>query len=218
LNPHGLAGIDELDKGTDDVKFSLLGVMQNGKLKIRKTNVQADLPCVVNILATANPTEDLFDVYDKQYWWQQVALPKPLYDRFTFVLIFVQDVRQIKSFEEYFKRRSSKREGVSVQLRLVLRELLRDAWRLEPAILDDKETLQKMDRIMLDVIVPNRNVFGQSLRLTEVLPGLLEALCRLTGAPKPLNWHFEKATDLLLAVKRNHDEARALLGRGGQYG
>lgn len=212
LHPHGIAAIDELDKASDDVKFSLLGAMQDGKLKIRKTNVQADLPCVVNILATANPTEDMFDLYSR--WWRQVDLPKPLYDRFTFVLLFVQDVRRIESFREFFVRRSAKRAGVSLQLRLVLREMVRDAWLQEPAVLGDEHTLRTMDVIMRSVVVPHPGVFGSSLRLTEVLPGLLEALCRITGDARPREWHFQKAVDLLMAVKTNHDEAKAIIERG----
>lgn len=204
LNPHGIAVIDELDKSKEDVQYALLGVMQDRALTINKTNVQANLPCDVNILATANPKGDEFS--NNHQLWEQANMVRPLYDRFSFVILFNSDLGKIKSFKEFFKRRILKTSGLSTHDRVVVRELVKQSWSVQP-VTDDDDTLDKLDQLMREVIVPYPLVFGKSLRPTEVLPALLEALCRITGDSKPREFHFQQATDLLIKLRHHNTQA-----------
>lgn len=204
LHPHGVAVIDEINRAGEDILESLLGVMQDRMLKIRKTNVQSDLPCDISLLATANPKGDLIDC--NKSLWEQVQIPKALFDRFSFTLMFAQDISKYESFKVFFKKGLEQMNDLDINLRLAIREMTRLGWEEEVVVSGD-DSLDKMDFFMKEIVVPHKAIYGESLRLTRIIPSVLEALCRLTGNKTPGQYEFSKLEELLRLLRVNHQEA-----------
>lgn len=203
LHPGGLALVDELDKANDDLQHSLLSILQDRVIRLRKTDVQADIPADIKVVATANPAGDVFDPYKNL--WEQADFRRALFDRFGFVVLFTNNLSALDTFRAFFTRRGEKRRGLDKETRLLVRELVRESQTISPD-LEGEETLSTLDRFMRHIIVPHPEVYGQSYRVTEHLPALLEALCRFTLDNKPRDYHFEKAEALLRGIHKNHKE------------
>ena len=93
----GLAGIDELDKISDDDTSSMHEAMEGQTLTPNKANIHTTLKCETAILAAANPKMGRFDPYAKTIA-EQIDLPITLINRFDLILP-VQD--KVNEQEDY---------------------------------------------------------------------------------------------------------------------
>lgn len=210
LHPHGLAYIDELDKAKEDVQASLLGIMQDKKITIHKTNVQQEVPADIRVVACANTKNDRF--VEGAPLRHQVEMLDPLFDRFTFKLLFSGGLNRYEDFKPFFAKRHEKVSGLSRHKRLVLRELINSGREISPRI-DDEAVHNRLNDLMKQ-IKDFPDVYGNSLRIADGLFFLLEALCRLSGQEKPGDYHFEKLDTLLKDLQGNHISERGELVRG----
>lgn len=200
LHPHGLAYIDELDKAKEDVQASLLGIMQDKKITIHKTNVQQEVPADIRVVACANTKNDRFvEGTPLRY---QVEMLDPLFDRFTFKLLFSGGLNRYEDFKPFFTKRHEKASGLSRHKRLVLRELINSGREITPRI-DDGDVHTRLNDLMKR-IKDFPDVYGNSLRIADGLFFLLEALCRLTREERPREYHFDKLEFLLRELQSNH--------------
>lgn len=89
LANRGLAGIDEIDKMSDEDKSSLHEAMEQQTITVSKANIQATLQARTSILAAGNPKFGRFDPYKPTA--EQINISDSLLSRFD--LIFpVKDV------------------------------------------------------------------------------------------------------------------------------
>ena len=75
--------IDEMDKMSSEDMGKLNNAMADLCVDINKASIHATINTDVTILATANPKDRVFDVYDKI--WKQIDLPKDFLDRFDLI-------------------------------------------------------------------------------------------------------------------------------------
>ncbi len=86
--------VDEIDKMDDEVSAHLLESMEDGRITIRKSQVQGELKARTPVFMIGNPKFGRYDPY--QTIFDQLNLPKPLINRFD--LIFpIKDVPKKES-------------------------------------------------------------------------------------------------------------------------
>lgn len=85
----GIAGIDELDKMSDDDRKGLYEAMESQQVSKTAAGQSVTLPARTTLLAGANPTQGRFNKH--QPLGEQVDLPAPLFSRFDLIFPMTDD-------------------------------------------------------------------------------------------------------------------------------
>jgi len=180
LANRGLAGIDEIDKMSDEDKSALHEAMEQQTITVSKANIQATLQARTSILAAGNPKFGRFDPYKPTA--EQINISDSLLSRFD--LIFpVKDVPDPDKDEKMAghilkMHKSPERERAEIEPELLRKYVAYAKRNVAPVLTEEAEEEIKQFYVGLR----KKSSENEEERSIPISPRQLEGIIRMSEA------------------------------------
>lgn len=192
MHPKGFVGLDELNRDKDfEIQSALLGIMNDRRLNIHKSNIDIDISCDVTVWATGNPIAGHYDT--SKYEYDNFGILHPLWNRFDIVLYYNSAFDENR-IVDYLKNNVTVFEPDSERIKL-----FRSYW-LYASMLD--VVLSDEDFERLEIVTKALNIRrNEGFRRINTIKRLLTGVCRLYHRTHPIKEDFQLLTDMILELK-----------------